>query len=464
VKLGRNWLMAHSFNLRGILRVYRLEVLSTSGLVFWYLSLFPGRLGYDYALAIRMIQKGQASNFWTGCYFYFLKFATFNGRSIGFVSLIGLVTLASSLWWFIRSIPIDLFLLKKVFFILCWTPFVGVFGVTVSHDVFQTSGILLLMGFLLRMFLSRNTISLGLIVIFWLASIMLLATQTGLVIILFALAALLTQKKYMLTFLTFAMMLAILIISNLGFQVDSRSSGVNFLLFDLRCVSQHPQARISPSEWKKLEEISPKNQWMDPISCTNGDAQLAKMNINYDVAKLDPQFFKEYISIALRNPALVMMAHIQRSRGALPPPFFQGPDNQVILDPNVPLGIHSNIALQDGPELLHPSIDEPSVNKKFPKLKFLEFIAQIPTFLINQASWFWGWGGLWLWPITIFYVYLLNVRKVRKLLLLLQPILIHHLLMVILGPGALGRYYMSTILVGIICTFLIFMKIPSEKR
>jgi hypothetical protein len=458
------WLQQQHFTFGRMLRVYRLEVLSVVGLLFWYLALFPGRLGYDYALAIRLIQRGESTNFWTGLYFYFLKVTTFDGNSIALTSLIGVVTLASSLWWFIHSIPIKSLVLRRIFLIICCTPFVGVFGVTVSHDVFQTSGIFLLLGLIMRIYLSQEQVTSRSIVIFQIATMMLLTTQSGLVIAVCALSLFLIRKKYMIALLSLLFMFATLTISNLGIANDSTSKGVNFLIFDLKCISQHPEARITSQEWDVLNQIAPLAQWKDPISCTNGDAQLSKMSINYDVAKFNTAFFREYFSIAFRNPAIAMMAHIQRSRGALPPPFFQGPDNQVNLDPTVPIGIHSNIALQDGPELLHPSIDEPSVNKKIPILKPLEFIAQIPTFLVNQASWFWGWGGLWLWPIAIFYAYFLRIRKVHDLLILIQPLVINHLLMVILGPGPLGRYYMSSILVGIICTLAILLSLPGVRK
>ena len=434
------------------------------GLLFWYLALFPGRLGYDYALAIRLIQRGESTNFWTGLYFYFLKVTTFDGNSIALTSLIGIVTLASSLWWFIHSIPIKSLVLRRIFLIICCTPFVGVFGVTVSHDVFQTSGILLMLGITLRTFLRNYCFNFKTFAIFNLSILLLLTTHSGLVISLSALSMLLLLKKYRFLIFSILLLVVTVIVSNLGFSVDSRSSGVNFLLADLRCISQHPEARITPAEWIDLNGIAPIAQWKNPISCTSGDAQLANMSLNYREAKFDSAFIRLYFAIAARNPAITMMAHLQRSRGALPPPFFQGPDNQVNLDPSVPIGIHSNIAIQDGPELLHPSIDEPSVNKKIPILKPLEFVAQIPTFLVNQASWFWGWGGLWLWPIAIFYVYFLRIRKVRHLLILIQPMAINHLLMVILGPGPLGRYYMSSILVGIICTLAILLSLPGVRK
>ena len=71
---------------------------------FWYLALYPGRLGYDYSLAIRMIQNGESTNWWTAFYFWILRVTSFNGRSIALISLIGLVVLALSLKYFLDAL------------------------------------------------------------------------------------------------------------------------------------------------------------------------------------------------------------------------------------------------------------------------------------------------------------------------------------------------------------------------
>jgi hypothetical protein len=162
---------------------------------------------------------------------------------------------------------------------------------------------------------------------------------------------------------------------------------------------------------------------------------------------LTPALIRTYIGIAGRNSAIVVMAHIQRASIALPPPFFAGPQNQVILDPNVPIGLGTNTALQSFAGVLHPSIDEPSVDKKIAFLKFLEIPAQGLVFIVNQASWFWGWGGLWLWPLGIYALVYLKRRHEGSLLPLLSSTLVLHGLLIILS-APLPRYVMSTIILG----------------
>jgi hypothetical protein len=107
----------------------------------------------------------------------------------------------------------------------------------------------------------------------------------------------------------------------------------------------------------------------------------------------------------------------------------------------------TNTALQSYAGVLHPSIDEPSVAKKISYLKILEVPAQGLIFIINQASWFWGWGGLWLWPIGIYTLLYLKRRYEGSLLPLLSSTLVlHGLLLVLSAP--LPRYVMSTIVMG----------------
>ena len=50
--------------------------------VFWYLAFFPGRLGYDYSLAIRMIQEGESTDWWTST--FFLVFTDLN--DLGYIN------------------------------------------------------------------------------------------------------------------------------------------------------------------------------------------------------------------------------------------------------------------------------------------------------------------------------------------------------------------------------------------
>jgi len=421
---------------------------SILAIAFWYLALYPGRLGYDYSLAIRMIQQGESTNWWTAFYFWILRISSFNGRSIALISLIGLLVLAYSLKFFLDALITSKKVADKTLFLTLVTPLYGVFGATVSHDVFQTAAILLFLGIFWR--LHSKTIStreLG--IVFISASLLMITTQTGIFTVVFATFVLTVFKFRKEALLGLVIALAVSLVSNFGIGPSIiKNPLVNILLVDMKCVVQHPEAEVSVDNWKVLDSLADRSLWLEPKSCSSPDDIIKGLGTGSKEIPIQESLIKTYLQLLAAHPAIVLQAHLQRSLGALPPPFFQGPRNQVDQNIDNPVGLGTNTALQLGPEILHPSIDEPSVAKKIGFLKPLEVIAQIPTFLINQASWFWGWGGLWLWPLIGFYLYSLKIRRFFLLITLLSPTLILHLSYVVVGPSPLGRYYFSTILAG----------------
>jgi hypothetical protein len=432
--------------------------------IFWYLAMFPGRLGYDYALAIRMIQDGESTNWWTGVYFWFLRLSTFYGKSIFLASLIGLLSIVYALWYFLSSVVTDRRILERSFLITLCFPVVGVFGVTVTHDVFQSAGILILLGLLLRFYQNLEKRS-HYVFHFLLASVLLITTQTGIYILgVAAFLSLFTNLRWAVT-VSFMFVVSLSLFGNVGISGSIiKHPTMNIFLADLKCLAQHPQAEISPSDWIELEKIATKDKWLEPLTCSNPDAQITTLGVAEKELSLTLNFLKSYLSTARKNPAIVMQAHLQRSLGALPPPFFQGPQNQVDRNIQNPVGLGTNTALQLGPELLHPSIDEPSVAHKISVLKPLEVIAQGAVFIVNQASWFWAWGGLWLYPLIIYYLYFLKIRRVKILLLTLFPTLLLHGSYVVAGPGPLGRYYLSTIIAGLALSITMIVKSLTRKE
>ena len=433
-------------------------------MLFWYFAMFPGRLGYDYALAIRMIQRGDSTNWWTALFFWFLRFTTFGGKSIFLASLIGLLVLTFSILYLIFSFPIKQIVRKKAVVSILATPFFGIFAVTVSHDVFQTAGIILLVAIEIRFLRKVVFEKHELVGVLLISYSCLLTTQTGIVFIVLNLIILLYRREIKISLVLAFFTILILAISSVGISTDFMKTAKYYpIVADLKCIAQHPEARITLTEWTFLTEISPKRYWLEAKSCSSiGTA--GEMPLNVKSIGVNSYFFQNYFGIISKNPAIFMMSHVQRSRGALPPPFFQGPENQVDLDITNPIGLNTNIALQTGPELLHPSIDEPSMDLNIPILKPLEFLAQMPTFLINQASWFWGWGGLWLWPIIIFWILKFQESKVSKRLFSLYPLFTLHISLLILNPGALGRYYMSTILIGIIVSIILVLEFLDGQK
>jgi hypothetical protein len=425
---------------------------------FWYMAMFPGRVGFDGSAAIKMIQKNESTDLWTATFFWYLKIFTFGGNSIYLASFISYLFLTISLKYFIFSLPANLSVLKKTYLIMLATPIVSVFGLTLSHDSTQVSGILILVGFHLRSSnVSRANDRFSVLVLSF-AYAGLMTTHFGLALIFLDLVLQFIRKVKVGATLTFISVLLFLL-SSLGISRHDPSANTAWMVADLKCIAQHGEARLNNSDWIFLQSIAPKSEWLNALSCTTVDEPVGSLRSRKSEAMIfSPDFAISYIRVVMKNPAIVGMAHIQRSRGALPPPFFQGPDNQVELDPAIPIGQGTNIALQNSFEMLHPSVDESSVDLRVPLLKPLELIGQGLTFLVNQASWFWGWGGLWLWPLIYFHLTRIHGKRVVTRLKALFPVLLLHILLVSVGPAPLPRYVMVTVIAGITATLILLLE------
>ena len=71
---------------------------------FWYVSLFPGRIGSDPVKAILLMRQGASTDWWTAQYFWVLKLTSINGESIWLASLISLIVLYACTSYFIFSV------------------------------------------------------------------------------------------------------------------------------------------------------------------------------------------------------------------------------------------------------------------------------------------------------------------------------------------------------------------------
>ena len=417
--------------------------------------------------SVILIRNGQSTDWWTSVYFWFLRLTTFYGQSIWLASLLSLLVIYFSMIYFLYSFPESKQRIEKISFIICLSPLFGNFAVNINHDIFLTSGTLLLVGFSLRFYFDSITKVDKYIPYF--AIFLLMNGKTGyFIIVSFVLFQLLSNRKYLKLFGYTGTAVAVFFISSLG--ITQTPVPMHFLpaLADLKCVAQHPDARISDDQWKYLISISPEENWKKPITCSSMDIAITEIR-SKKIDSLEAKvFIKNYFSIASKNPAIVIEAHLQRSSVALPPPFFQGPENQVDQDINNPVGLNTNTALQLGPMVLHPSIDDENLKIYNPVLKILESIALLPSFAINQASWFWGWGGLWLWPIYFYLMIRLRQRSLKRIAGITYPIIVTHVLLVLVGPIPAPRYVMATILIGnvtalfLIYDFMLRTKLRSE--
>ena len=429
---------------------------SAGAALFWYISLFPGRIGSDPIQAINLMEQNRSTDWWSALYFWFLRVTTFNGQSIWLASLLSIISLYMSLIYFLYSLPEKRQRVERIAFLVCLSPLFGNFAVNINHDVFFTSGILLSFGYSLRIYL--NSLKQFDKYLPFVAIILFLNSKTGyslIVALIFYFC--LVRKKYLQTLILIAFSIILFLLTSIG--VTKSSVPMHFLPFlaDIKCVAQHPEARITDSDWNYLLSISPAENWKKPTTCS--DMDIANSDVRSEnLQMLRPvDFFMTYFSIASKNPAIIIQTHLQRSSVALPPPFFQGPKNMVDENINNPIGLGTNVALQQGPMVLHPSIDLPSLKVDTKYLKPLESIALLSSYIVNQASWFWGWGGLWLWPILVYFVFKVKERRLFELIKLTYPIIVTHAVLIAVAPLPAPRYVMSTILVGnVILLFLLY--------
>jgi hypothetical protein len=438
--------------------IYKLKEIFTHNIFeislffFWYISCFPGKLNFDSSELIRLILDERQTAWWGASFYWYVYFTSFKGEQIFVSSFVSLVVYTFALRKLSQKLPTSSNIQRRARIIFMMTPIYGTFGVTVSHDVFLVSGILLLFSELID---HRRIIDFSYIPnikIVLLAFILLMTNQAGIVIALTCCLILYFRMPIKLVLLLpvifliyFAPKLAI----NESFAENHIVGSLNrVMLSDIKCVAQHPE--ISESEiidWGLLNYSTLAN-WRKPVSCSSIDLALIALEpVNYP-SHLDKSLYSSYLSVISRAPAVVLMSHIQRSQNALPPIIFPTPENQVNQNPDLPIGITSNLAIQDGPILLHPSVDLDSVDIDNKLTKILSVPSQTLTFLVNQASWFWGWGGFWYLFIALFVLLRARCTKIRDVVFLTSPFLIQHLIIFSLGAGSIGRYVMCSISAG----------------
>jgi hypothetical protein len=441
-------------------RRFKLSLVSIS--TVWYLALFPGRLGFDYSEAIRIMQRGESTDWWTASFWWYLKLSTFNGRTIIVSSLISLMILGYSLFYLCESLRSKHFTNRIALLIVFCSPIYGGFGVNISHDVFMAAGIIVFTGYHIRILQGQDLSSTldYLPIVF--ASVLVVTTHYGVFLVAANTLLLLYRRNFKVAAALPLLSIATILISSLGVTQVPKYGPILVIVGDVKCVAQHPMAEITKSEWELLNSLAPKSEWLTPTKCSLIDDGLRALpSLDLDKIKLDKNLVDAYLGIAGRNPAIVALAHFQRASIALPPPFFAGPKNMVDVDPAVPIGLGTNTALQSEAGVLHPSIDEPSVAFKVSGLRVLEIPAQGLIFMVNQASWFWGWGGLWLWPILIYLLLYLKRNLGGSIFPILSSTFVLHGLLLILG-APLPRYVMATILMG--NYFLLIMTLDLYKK
>jgi len=432
--------------------------------IFWYVSLYPGRLDSDGSSALLMLAEGESTNWWTATYFWFLKITTLNGIIISLTSLVLLISLYYSLYYFIWSIPLASSRKSLTLFIICLTPLFGNFGVNISHDVFTCSGILLLTGYLTRLVQDNNSPPPRLSSLI-LATLFLSNSLTGIgILVVICCVLVIFFHKYFAVILMSLLAITIFLSTSIGISKNPIDMPMLPILADMKCVVQHPLVELSKTQKETLFKIETEQTWSTPKTCSSIDAALSDFE-NLEVTKFDRKaILKTYSELIMEYPEIIIQTHLQRASVALPPPFFAGPRNMTDRNTNNPVGLGTNTALQSGSVVFHPSVDleKFKLDNRFHRL--LEGVALLPGFLMNQASWFWGWGGLWLWPIFGYVFFFLRAPTRKMRLIVLMPVITNHLILLIVGPVPSPRYVMSTIIIGLTCAITLSYELLDKKR
>jgi hypothetical protein len=438
--------------------------------LFWLFALYPARLNADTSALLQGIRLGKSTDWWTGSFYWFLRITSLDGRLPVLTSATQLTILTISVILFLFSLNISQRVAERSILIFFCTPIFGFFGMTLSHDLTQTSGILLLVANEFRNHFQKDNrhelITLSA------AGIFLSTVHSGPAVMAVALIFILKRKGLRITFVLFIGFSTLVIGSGVGLtkslQVYDRIIPTSELKYypalgTLKCIAQHPESDLSIKDWQK---ISPKTKWLVPFSCAHYDPLVNSLELNdKSLSFSSKDFLFGYLRVVSKNPSIAAMSHIQRSRGVLPPLLFQPPDNQVELNVKIPIGQGTNVALQSGPELLHPSNDLKGEEDGKPKIfNLLEIPAQGLGFLANQASWFWGWGGLWLLiSVVILFVRNKEMTMVR-VMRCLYPLIFMHILLLYFAPSSIPRYYMYSIMAGVMLLISTLVDIFDERK
>lgn len=413
---------------------------------FYAIALFPGRIYRDSTYLLELMRVGESSDQWTALYFRYLQATTINGRYVFLNAILGLLTLIFSFNFFMKSLNLNERTRKVVTRVMCASPFVGLFGMTVGHDTTTASGVLILIGILVRLrkgvnfYLNRGILILGIFLCS--TSFLGLASLIG-----FAIAAWAIRKR------TISAVVIMLIAVQIAFgslilnvSQARENLAMTSLLGDIKCIAQHPDAKITPEQWTSIKNLAPESKWKSPKSCWIADNAYFAL----DSASKNPKDTATlWIHLALQNPQISMMAHIQRASVALPPIFFSPPPNMIENNYSVPVGKGAEDDLQKFSELFKTSMDDSSSKEfRIPFQAPFEYLALFIAFVFNQHSSIWGWAGLWLLVFISLGRSMLGLKK-RDLALMSTPLFTMHLAMALVSPAPNPRYLMATTILGI---------------
>jgi hypothetical protein len=366
--------------------------------LFWYLVFLPGRMSVDSASTLSLIQQGGSTSTQTAIYFRYLQIFSFNGEVYYLVSLLNILTFYFASRFFCLKMfdgqP------KKVLFfrIFLASPFFGFFGGLIQHELQFVSGCLILLALLKRDKFtgSIRTVTPRILGIACIGVLLANFRWDGIVVTLMFIFLFVPKKILFKTAIT-ATFLFLVFNQSAVLKVEKMPPAFKFasLIGDIKCISSDPLVRLSTEDLDFLKQLAGNNygKLFEPTACNLADHGFFVFeSFQYS----DVEFMKGYFRIALKNPMLILNAHIERSRQVLPPILFRSPPNMFDFEND-----ESQFPANTRPGILY-TMKPAQTNTNLQELQgALQSILNLPAYLVNQRSSIWGWGGLWVSIILV---------------------------------------------------------------
>jgi hypothetical protein len=407
------------------------------------------------------MEKGESVDTWGATYFKILQIITFDGRYIHFMSIIIATTLYSSLYYFVSNLKISSKVKYFAGALFVLTPFVGVFAFTIGHDGLITSASLIYLTYLQKV--GNNEIARLDRILVILAALLTSTSGLGVFLSLGFCFTLIVRKRLGLSALCLTLSAGLFLTGSsiLGVEKSKFDMSIMGFLGDVKCIAQHPESVISDSQWSQLAVLGSISDWKEQHSCVVADYSFFAFE-NASNQKLS--FIKLWKSLSTQNPQIALQARIQRTSVALPPPFFRNPPNMFDTSYENPVGKGAMSDLQIFPDLFKTSVDLPPAEKKqLVGQKLVESVVLLPTFLLNQRSDVWGWGGLWL-LLALYCVSTILRYSWRNLLLLMMPLFALHAGIILFAPAPSPRYAFPSIFLGVFMVLVKICVLLTEKK
>lgn len=420
---------------------------SLPGLVYFY-GLFPGRIYRDSASLIELMKDGQSSDQWTALYFRYLQLLTMNGRFLFTVSAVNLALLIYGIYRLIQSLNLEEKIKRRIFVILAWSPFIGVFGMTVGRDTVATAGILILTSQIIQLSEGRRLSGWSQKIVLSFSIILTCMSILGCAFLL-ALSLFFFLKSH--KFLSLAIFILVafnltLMSSVLHVSHHSEKLYLANVLGDMKCIAQHPDAVISENQWNELSKLGSIELWKEPKSCWLADYSYFALESASVNSGKTLSLWKE---LFIQNPQISIVSRIQRGSVALPPIFFSPPPNMIEMNYSLPVGLGTQDDLQKFSELFKTSVDSRYFeNTELPMQSTLESLLLFVALIFNQNSQVWGWAGLWISVALLFGRRLTRLTRAQFFLALL-PLIFTHVVVVLASPAPNPRYLMASTLLGV---------------